>query len=125
MYNYLMTMEKKPNKESNEWLRRLHAVILKNSQNPQISNQTLAKEMGTSERHLSRKVKEQSGLPPQKYLRKYRLQLAMKYLEEGTFRTVKETSFAIGYINVSYFILQFEKEFGVKPYQILKERGWR
>jgi len=108
-----------------KWLQRLDTIIHKNAQNPKLNNEFLAKEMGTSERDLFRKVKNKSRLSPQKYLRRYRLQLAKTYLKNGDFRTVKETAHAIGYSNVSYFNVQFEKEFGLKPFQILKEEGWR
>jgi len=108
-----------------KWLQRLNAIIHENAQDPKLNNQLMAKKMGTSERDLFRKVKEKSGQSPQKYLREYRLHLAKYYLTYGDFRTVKETAHAIGYSNVSYFNIQFEKEFGIKPFQILKEEGWR
>ena len=50
---------------------------------------------------------------------------AMKYLKSGDYRTVNETAYSVGYLNVSYFISQFEKEFNVKPLQVLQNSGWR
>lgn len=107
------------------WLDRLHRVILEHMPTGKLSNDALALHMGISERHFFRRMKELSGYPPQQYIRRYRLQLAKKYLETGTFRTVKETARAIGFANPSYFIRQFEKEYGQKPLEVLKEWGWR
>ncbi|MFT4666085.1 MAG: AraC-like DNA-binding protein [Polaribacter sp.] len=85
----------------------------------------MALSLGISERDLFRKVKEMTGLTPQKYLRKHRLNQAMLFLNGGKYRTVKETCYAVGYTNASYFVSQFEKEFGKKPLQVLREKGWR
>ena len=108
-----------------KWLYRFEEVIEKNLNTVSLTNEKLAKELGISERQLFRKVKELSNLSPQKYLRKYRLHEAMKFLKSGKHRTVKETSFAVGFSKVSYFISKFNKEFGKRPLQILKESGWR
>ena len=108
-----------------KWLNRFNQILEKNLDDSFFSNQQLAAAMKISERHLFRKVKETSGLSPQKYLSQYRLKRAMKYLKEGKYRTVKETAYAVGFKNVSYFIRQFEKEFGEKPLQVLQDSGWR
>ena len=71
------------NRSPEKWLQRLDAIIHENAQDPKLNNDLLAKKMGTSERDLFRKVKEKSGLSPQKYLREYRLQLAKNYLTNG------------------------------------------
>jgi len=55
------------------------------------------------------KIKTLTTLPPQKYLNQHRLDKAMNYLKNGSCRTVKETSFAVGFRNPSCFIRQFEK----------------
>ena len=108
-----------------KWLNRFDQIIEKHLDTVSLTNEILAKELEISERQLFRKVKELSGLPPQKYLRKYRLNQAMKILITGKHRTVKETSYAVGFLKVSYFIAKFEKEFGKKPLRVLQESGWR
>ena len=109
----------------NSWLQRLDLIIDKQLQDDTLSNEKLAKKLSISQRQLFRKVKEQSALTPQKYLKRYRLKQSMKYLKNGRYRTVKETAFAVGFKNVSYFIRQFEKEFEEKPFYVLKKFGWR
>jgi len=108
-----------------KWLIRLHLIVDKNIDNPDLDNHQLARALDISERHLFRKVKTLTTLTPQKYLSQYRLRKAMQYLKNGKYRTVKETSFAVGFRNPSYFIRQFEKTFGLKPLQVLQESGWR
>lgn len=107
------------------WLSRLNRIIEKEGKGLKLSNEGMANKMATSERDLFRKIKSYSGLSPQKYLRRYRLKKAKLFLETGKYRTVKETAEAVGYSKVSYFIKQFELEFGKKPLQILKDNGWR
>lgn len=107
------------------WLKRLDLIIEGNIADTSLNNERLATELVISERHLFRRVRKLTGLSPQKYLRQYRLQRAMQYLHNGRYKKVKEVAFAVGYVNTSYFISQFEKEFGVKPLKVLQEAGWR
>ena len=110
---------------SEKWMNRFNQLIDENLNDPFFSNQQFAKALSISERHLFRKIKELTGLSPQKYVSQYRLYRAMKFLRNGKYRTVKETSYAVGFRNPSYFIRQFEKEFGKRPLRILQEAGWR
>ncbi|MEM1118820.1 MAG: helix-turn-helix domain-containing protein [Bacteroidota bacterium] len=110
---------------SKDWLQRLNAIIEQQLDDPSLNNLQLAQALTVSERHLFRKVKALTGMSPQKYLNQYRLQRALRHLETGTYRTVKETSFAVGFRSTSYFIRQFERQFGKKPLQVLQDAGWR
>jgi len=110
---------------SKKWLSRLDKIIEPNPGGSSLTNEKLATELSVSERDLFRKVKKLTGLSPQKYLRIYRLRQAKKHLTNGKYRTVNQTAYAVGYANVSYFIKQFEIEFGIKPLQVLRENGWR
>jgi AraC-like DNA-binding protein len=109
----------------NKWLERVDNIINEHLHQNNFNNGQLAAAIHISERHLFRKVKAVTGLPPHKYVRQYRLRQAKHYLETGTYKTVKDTSAAVGYINISYFISQFEKEYGRKPLAVLQEAGWR
>lgn len=110
---------------NNPWLQRIKEVIEKKLVTGDLTNDVLALEVGISERHLFRRMKDLTGYTPQQYIRQYRLEQAMQFLKDGTFRTVKDTAQAVGYINISYFINQFEKKYGQKPLEVLQERGWR
>ncbi|MEO1516833.1 MAG: helix-turn-helix domain-containing protein [Bacteroidota bacterium] len=108
-----------------KWLDRLEQIVREDPLAGSLSNTELAQRIAISERHLIRQVKQATGLSPQKYIRKHRLQLARQHLEKGRCKTVREAALAIGYANVSYFIQQFEKEFGQKPLKTLRDAGWR
>ncbi len=124
---YTSNQNKHPSKisGSEKWLNRLNEIIEKDPTSNTLNNESLATALKVSERDLFRKVKKMTGLSPQKYLRKYRLKQAMKFLIIGQYRTVKETAHAIGYSKVSYFIAQFEKAYGKTPFKVLQENGWR
>ncbi|MFK7773524.1 MAG: helix-turn-helix domain-containing protein [Saprospiraceae bacterium] len=107
------------------WLYRLDKVIGKNVEDVFLDNKRIASELQISERQLFRKVKKLTNLTPQKYVKIQRLRKAMKFLKNGKYRTVKETAHAVGYTKSNYFSTQFEYEFGKKPFEILKELGWR
>lgn len=109
----------------NKWLARLDQIVRENSSDGGLDNASLAARMEISERHLFRRVKELTDLSPQQYVRQHRLHLARQYLENGTYKTVRETAAAVGYVSTSYFISQFEKEFGKRPLAVLREWGWR
>ena len=107
------------------WLHRFDQILRSNPGNAELDNVQIAAQIDISERQLFRQVKKITGLSPQKYIRQYRMKLAMNYLRSGTYKTVNETASAIGYTNTSYFIKQFENQFGRKPLQVLREAGWR
>ncbi len=113
------------NDGSQKWLTKLEQVIERSATNHAIDNVQLAKKLELSERHLIRKVNEITGLSPQKYLRNFRLKKAYTFIKSGKYKTVKETAHAVGYTNVSYFIMQFEKKYNKRPLELLREFGWR
>lgn len=124
---FFSTLKKSNKKTPNmtKWLSRFHEIIDIDPKNPKISNSEIAEKLNVSERDLFRKVKRITGLPPKKYMRQYRLKQTMQMIKDGKFRTVKEASHSAGYSNVSYFIRRFEEKYGKKPFEILKEEGWR
>ena len=111
--------------DDQQWVQKLKEVLGANHMHYNLDNQRIAELMDLSERQLYRKVRELLEMTPQRFLREYRLQRAMRYLESGTYATVNEVAFATGYVSVGYFIKQFEEKFGRKPLSILREHGWR
>ena len=107
------------------WLKRFDQEIDSHMSNPFLTNLRLAKAMGISSSHLTRKVKELTSKTPNKYIRERRLMAANKYLHEGTYQTVRQTASAVGYINTGYFNRQFKEMFKISPFQVLKDNGWR
>ena len=68
---------------------------------------------------LYRKVKAITGISPNEYIRKTKMQLAERYMLEGNC-TLAEISFKIGINSVPYFRQCFKEEFGMTPSDYLK-----
>lgn len=110
---------------TNKWLGRLNTIIGNDLSKNDLTNGKIAQQLNVSERQLFRKAKTHTGYSPQQYIRMYKMKNALKYLQNGNYRTVKEMAYAVGYLNVGYFIRQFQNEHGRTPLQVLKAEGWR
>ena len=97
------------------WLTKLENVVHNRIMEGEMSVGDLAELMFVSERQLFRKVKELTGLSPNKYIQEARLQLAKSLLENQTFGSVKEVAISAGFKNQSYFSSLYAKRYGKKP----------
>lgn len=79
----------------------------------------LAKNCGVSPRQLERFFHQELGKSPREWLTEARLTQAMTCLKEGS--TVKETSFNLGYKQVSHFSREFKRFHGLSPAEV--QRG--
>ena len=77
------------------------------------SRQKMARQLGLSERYLTRCFHKEMHITPVEYLNRYRLKKAKAMLRTGA--NVTETALAVGFSSVSYFTRLFEKEVGVSP----------
>lgn len=95
--------------------RRFVALCIKIIKDPEASGtiKTYCKQMGMSERTLTRQFKEQTGETFGHWRQKIRLQYAATKLKEG--ENVTEVAFNCGYKSVSSFILAFKKRYGHTP----------
>lgn len=92
---------------------------LNNTINDHMSTETvdipfLADELCVSKATLYRKVKALTGVSPNEYIRKMRMQTAEKLLKERKL-TISEISFRVGINSSSYFRQCFKEEFGMTP----------
>jgi len=60
------------------------------------------------------KVKELTGMTPQKYFMEYRLERAEELLREGKY-SITEISEMTGFVNASHFSTKFKKKYGTAP----------
>lgn len=105
------------------WLKRVNQLILENLSDFYLTNITLAEKLSISERQLYRIVKECTGSSPNVYIRQIRLKAAYKFLQSGTYLTVKEVAAAVGFQKADYFTRLFKSEFGQTPLEVLQEKG--
>lgn len=102
------------NKVEYEFVNSLHSYILDHISEPDLSITRLANEMSMSKASLSRKVKANTGLTVNEYVRLCRLKKAVELLAENEYR-INEVAYLVGYSSASYFTRLFQKQFGKIP----------
>lgn len=79
-----------------------------------ISLGTLANSVSLSPARLRQLFKRDTGLSPIKYVRRLRAKKAA-YLLQTSFLSIKEIAFQSGSGDVSHFVRDFKKQYGVTP----------
>jgi signal transduction histidine kinase/DNA-binding response OmpR family regulator/ligand-binding sensor domain-containing protein len=106
-------------KENSEWLAKLEKTVFEQVGLPHFTTETLAQEMAISRRQLNRKIKEYTGLTPNKYIVEIRLQKARSLFEKSPGLTVKEVSYEVGFSKTEYFSKLFKARFGKNPSELI------
>ncbi len=97
------------------WLEEVEKVFTQYLTEPQFDMDWAANKLNMSLRQFRRRIKQLTGLAPQHYLREMRLQIAKDFLYQGSYATIKEVGYAVGYSDIKYFSAQFKERFGVHP----------
>ena len=97
-----------------DFLDRLHNAVSEHISSENVDVAFLSDTMCMSRATLYRKVKALTGLSPNEYIRKVRMQVAERLLAQGKF-TISEVSFKVGINSTPYFRQCFKEEFGVNP----------
>lgn len=95
-------------------IRRVVKTISDNLDDPELSVEKLASEVGLSRVHLHRKLKELTNQSPSDFIRNTRLRQAAHLLREKKI-SVAEAAFATGFNSASTFSIAFKRLFGVTP----------
>lgn len=103
----------------NDFLNQLNAIVEKNISNEQFGVTELADAMSMSRSNLLRKVKSETGLPVNQFIRDTRLKRAMELLKKNSLN-VSEVSFQVGFSSTSYFIKCFREYYGYPPGEVGK-----
>jgi len=101
------------------WLKEVEELLRQEISNARYANTDLANAMNLSERQLSRRIKQLTGLSPKRYFREIRLQNARQLLERGMVATVSEASYEVGFETPDYFSKLFTDRFGRRPSDFL------
>ena len=102
-----------------EFVDKLTRTITDNLPGENVDVNFVSDAMCMSTSTLYRKVKAITGISPNEYIRKTKMQLAERYMLEGNC-TLAEISFKIGINSVPYFRQCFKEEFGMTPSDYLK-----
>ena len=99
-------------------VNKIQQVVEDNISNEDFKIEDLAKEIGYSQRQLSRLLNEYTGMSPVKFVLEVRLQHAYQLIQNKTYPTLSEVKYEIGISSTSYFNMKFKERFGVKPSEL-------
>ena len=106
--------------EEETFLNRVTEVIEENRSRSSFTVDDLAANVGLSTRQLHRKLKRLTDLTPAVFIRRYRLDVALQLLTEGT-GTVSEIAYEVGFGTPETFSRHFEERFGRSPSAYVNE----
>jgi signal transduction histidine kinase/ligand-binding sensor domain-containing protein/DNA-binding response OmpR family regulator len=102
-----------------EFMERLHGIVMKHMAEQDLSIETLTSLIGTSKSTLYRKVKANTGLNINEYIRLSRLKQAAEMLSSQKYR-INEVAYMVGFSSPSYFATSFQKQFSISPSAFVK-----
>ena len=106
-------------KMDEEFMEKLHSIVMKHMAEQDLSIETLTTMIGTSKSTLYRKVKANTGLNINEYIRLCRLKQAAEMLSSQKYR-INEVAYMVGFSSPSYFATSFQKQFNISPSAFVK-----
>ncbi len=106
-----------------KWMEKVDSVIGEHLNDSNFSIEFLADSLCMGRSNFQRKLKGVTGMPPNDYIRLFRLKRAAEILSEGKM-AINEVCYIVGFCNPSYFSSCFKKQFGVLPKDFIQsQRG--
>lgn len=102
-----------------DFIDKVETLILENITNEQFGVSELAEQLNMSRSSLLRKIKTQTELSANQFIRQVRLAQGMELLKQDTL-TISEISYQVGFGNTSYFIKCFRDHYGYSPGEVRK-----
>ncbi|MBO4916995.1 MAG: response regulator [Bacteroidales bacterium] len=103
----------------NEFMEKLHAEVMKHLSEQDLNIEALTSILGTSKSTLYRKIKANTGLNINEYIRLCRLKEAAEMLSSQKYR-INEVAYLVGFSSPSYFTTSFQKQFNISPSAFVK-----
>jgi len=103
----------------NEFMEKLHAEVMKHLSEQNLNIEALTSILGTSKSTLYRKIKANTGLNINEYIRLCRLKEAAEMLSSQKYR-INEVAYLVGFSSPSYFTTSFQKQFNISPSAFVK-----
>ena len=107
------------NKMDQQFMYDLREIIFEHMADENLDVEMLTNLMGTSTSTLYRKVKANTGLKVNEYIKICRLKKAAELLAEGKYR-INEVAYLTGFSSASYFATSFLKQFNISPSNFVK-----
>jgi AraC-like DNA-binding protein len=102
---------------SGRFLSKLEQMVFENISDPNFGVKDIAFRIGISVSVLYRKLRSLKGITVNEFVKKIRMERAMKLLEAGIY-PVNEVAASIGYEDSKYFSREFRKFFGKTPMEV-------
>ena len=96
-----------------EFIDKINAILLEQVVNENYSIETLADQMNMSHSNLYRKMKSLFGMPPNNYVKNFRLNKAAELIANGV--RIAEAAERLGFASSSHFAKCFKEKFGMLP----------
>lgn len=110
------------NKVDQNYMDKVHEFIMKHISEPDLNIESLTTQIGTSKSSLYRKLKANTGLSINEYIRLCRLKQAAELLSSQKYK-INEVAFMTGFSSPSYFATCFLKQFNITPSEFVKNLG--
>lgn len=105
-----------------EYMDKVHDFIMKHIAETDLNIENLTTQLGTSKSSLYRKLKANTGLSINEYIRLCRLKQAAELLSSQKYK-INEVAFMTGFSSPSYFATCFQKQFNITPSEFVKNLG--
>ena len=102
-----------------DFLEKFVRLVEENIDNPELSGDWLAYELGMSKGNLYKKLKSLTGLTVNIYIRTIRLKIAARILKQGQYN-ISEVAYSVGFDNPKYFSTCFSDLFSMSPKEYMK-----
>lgn len=112
-----MSVQSELEEISGRFLTKLEQMVFENISDPNFGVKDMAFRIGISVSVLYRKLRSLKGITVNEFVKKIRMERAMKLLEAGIY-PVNEVAASIGYEDSKYFSREFRKFFGKTPMEV-------
>lgn len=99
------------------FIKKLIEVVKSSVSEPELDVIYLSKEMNISRSKLFYKIKDIFGISPNELLKRYKMEVAARLLNEGKYN-VSEVAYRVGFSSLSYFSKAFKQQFGKLPKEV-------
>lgn len=113
--------ENNTSSQDDVFMKTLYDYVVENISNQDFSVLDLADKMNTSRSTLFRKIRANTGLNINEYIRVCRLKKAAELLSTQKYQ-IKEVAYMVGFTTMSYFTKSFQKQFNISPSSLLKKK---
>lgn len=107
------------NKIDQQFMVSLREIIIEHMSDENLDVEMLTTLMHTSTSTLYRKVKANTGLKVNEYIKICRLKKAAELLAQGSYK-INEVAYLTGFSSASYFATSFLKQFNISPSNFVK-----